>query len=44
MSVYKTVCEYLRVSLYLDHLSEYVSFIFNLIKKLHQKPSRCGFS
>ena len=45
MSVYKTVCVivFACVRVYL-HLSGYISFIFNSIKRLHQKPSRGGYS
>ena len=38
---YKTMCISIRTCVYLC-LSVYISFIFNLIKKWHQKPSRGG--
>ena len=40
--VYIRTCVYMRVYVYLT-LSGCISFTFNLIKKLHQKPSRYGF-
>ena len=43
MSVYKAVCLGMCACVYL-HLCEYIFFIFNLVKKLHQKPSRGGTS
>ena len=43
VSVFLCVCEYVCVCVYL-HLSRYITFVFNLIKRLHQKPSRGGCS